>query len=656
MCTPKPRPSTKPDSLACCAERAAGITGELASLLHLHLRLRAWLLAGCLLLCGLGPAWAETVAQSVNNATRQFSSATAYALNDGHAPTPLGEVRLPHRWDRLSPRPTSGLLYRLTLPPGDGRPQALHLLRAGNQVEIRVNGEVLAMLGELGNPRLDAAKNNWLVNVPAALLSTTGPNVLELRITAQPDRYGGLWPVEYGPVASTTAAYNRLNFWKHTVQVWLSAGWLLIGLAAAALWAQQRVPLYGWFALAACLGVARHVDRLWPDPPVPWGLWAWLIAVAYGLHLLFMLHVVVSLMHATPPVRMRRLMLATGAVMVALATVAFVFSMPQAWTAALLVLLVFSLCVLWVTVRAARTAPLVWRVVLWTAVLVSLACAVHDLGFVRIGARTDSAIRISLMPFVAFGMALLMGGVIVVRYNAVVRAYQHLNNDLKVRVDEKERELKSTLEIVHQQKQAHALSEERQRIMRELHDGVGSQLVGLLNLASKGVTDPALIEEHVKLALDEMRMAVDSLQPVHNDLAIVLATLRYRVQARLEATGITVQWDVPNLPTLRNLTPQVALQVQRILLECLTNVLKHSRATVLRVHAEWIDTAPTRVLIEVSDNGVGIAADLAQKGLRGGLGLENMQTRATAIGATLFVGPAAPNGTMVRLAWPAQAA
>jgi signal transduction histidine kinase len=60
-----------------------------------------------------------------------------------------------------------------------------------------------------------------------------------------------------------------------------------------------------------------------------------------------------------------------------------------------------------------------------------------------------------------------------------------------------------------------------------------------------------VVEEHVKLALDEMRMAVDSLQPTHDDLPTVLATLRYRLQPRLDAAGIELVWNVAVMPTSR---------------------------------------------------------------------------------------------------------
>jgi len=201
------------------------------------------------------------------------------------------------------------------------------------------------------------------------------------------------------------------------------------------------------------------------------------------------------------------------------------------------------------------------------------------------------------------------------------------------------------------QRHEQAVLSERQRIMREIHDGIGSQLVGLLNMVGQPRMDRDAVEEQVKVALDEMRMAVDSLQPIHSDLTTVLATLRYRLQPRLHAAGIEVVWEVSALPPVSQLSPQSVLQVQRILLEAFTNVLKHARATQVTVHAHWRDGDPPVVILKLSDNGVGLPAEMPVEVSRGH-GVPNMQARAGAIGASLHIESLPAGGTCVVLEWP----
>jgi len=214
----------------------------------------------------------------------------------------------------------------------------------------------------------------------------------------------------------------------------------------------------------------------------------------------------------------------------------------------------------------------------------------------------------------------------------------------------REAQLQDAFKTIELQQRESAVQDERQRMMREIHDGVGAQLVGLLNLVHKRETNPAVLEDHVRQALDEMRMAVDSLQPVHGDLVTMLATLRYRMQPRLAAAGLDVEWDVVNLPVLNELSPHAVLQVQRILLEAVTNALKHARASKLVVTVRVDESEATPVVrLCLSDNGVGLPADPA---VSRGQGLANMRMRAQAIGASLQVATAAGGGTQVLLAWP----
>ena len=192
-----------------------------------------------------------------------------------------------------------------------------------------------------------------------------------------------------------------------------------------------------------------------------------------------------------------------------------------------------------------------------------------------------------------------------------------------------------------------AMLRERQRIMRDIHDGVGSHLVSLLGLAQKGIPGDAMQQE-IKVAMDELRVAVDSLQPVHGDLTTVLATLRYRLQPRLEAAGLQVEWDVGALPALDNLNPQMVLQIQRILLEAFTNVLRHAGATKITVAARAIDE-PSSLVLEVTDDGCGF--EVAQQPAQG-LGVQSMHSRSESIGAMLTVSSKPGEGTCVRLELP----
>jgi signal transduction histidine kinase len=169
---------------------------------------------------------------------------------------------------------------------------------------------------------------------------------------------------------------------------------------------------------------------------------------------------------------------------------------------------------------------------------------------------------------------------------------------------------------------------ERQRIMSDIHDTVGSQLVGVLALV-RGGAETKVIEQHTSDALQELRIAVDAIQPVNGNLAAVLATLRHRLQPRLDAAGLRLVWRVDDLPRLENLTPAMIQHIQRIVMEAFSNVIQYAKATTVSVTASLIQDPPS-IQMTIADDGIGMHSDADF-----GQGLANMRHRAQVIGAHL---------------------
>jgi signal transduction histidine kinase len=131
---------------------------------------------------------------------------------------------------------------------------------------------------------------------------------------------------------------------------------------------------------------------------------------------------------------------------------------------------------------------------------------------------------------------------------------------------------------------------------------------------------------------------------VGDDLLILLATLRFRLEGRLQAAGIALLWDVQSVPSLAWLNPALSLHILRSVQEILTNVLKHARARTIRLTATHDEEFVT---IEVQDDGIGF--DVAQAGP--GRGLSHLRQRAATLGARLEIDSRA-GATRVRLRLP----
>lgn len=194
-----------------------------------------------------------------------------------------------------------------------------------------------------------------------------------------------------------------------------------------------------------------------------------------------------------------------------------------------------------------------------------------------------------------------------------------------------------------------ARSEERRRLMRDMHDGVGGQLVGLLLSARRGAVDNAAMVEGLQGVMDEIRLMIDSSDAAGASLDAMLAVFQTRVRPRVEGAGFQFVWQDDH--TLgADLAPQDVLQVFRIMQEAVTNALKHSGGD--RIEIMVTDGADGDVRIEIGDNGAGLAGgDTPASG--GGHGLGNMRGRAEAVGGTIRFDDAAP-GLRVVLALPVQ--
>lgn len=206
------------------------------------------------------------------------------------------------------------------------------------------------------------------------------------------------------------------------------------------------------------------------------------------------------------------------------------------------------------------------------------------------------------------------------------------NINLERKLSQREAELRDIYASREKILATQATSEERQRIMRDMHDGLGSQLMSMLLAARRGVAKPAAVAEGLQSVIDEMRLLIDSMDSVGESLGSAFAMFRQRVQSRVEAAGMAFKWHDSSEGHLPELGPRDVLQVFRIMQEAVTNALKHSGGTALSVTiAPGIDPA-VAIRIGIADNGSGLGMANPR-----GKGLESMRARAAGINGRLEV-------------------
>jgi signal transduction histidine kinase len=254
-----------------------------------------------------------------------------------------------------------------------------------------------------------------------------------------------------------------------------------------------------------------------------------------------------------------------------------------------------------------------------------------------------------MRPYHVPVMLAAIGATIFERHASAVRQADRTNVELQALVEAKTREL----EVYHAEREQvlrqQALARERQRILADMHDGVGASLVGLQRYARSGQVDAKVVEQRAREAMQELRIAIDALEPAEGDLGAVLGNLRYRMEPLVESTGARLGWEVGELPPVEALEPAAVFSIQRILLEAISNALQHSGARYIRLSAR-----PNGDVIEikVADDGAGYDPPAGQHGM----GLGTMRARAQKLGASLDVASRRGEGTTVSLTIPCQLA
>lgn len=167
-----------------------------------------------------------------------------------------------------------------------------------------------------------------------------------------------------------------------------------------------------------------------------------------------------------------------------------------------------------------------------------------------------------------------------------------------------------------------AVLEERQRFARDMHDGIGGHLQGLLMRVRSQRIDSGAIADELQSGLADLRLMVDSLDQVDASLFAALANFRVRVGPQLEASGVALDWQLDDRLRGVALDPRATLSLYRILQELVSNCIRHAGASGMSI-ALGCDTE--RVLILAQDNGRGFDPLAAMTGR----GLSNMRERIT---------------------------
>lgn len=533
--------------------------------------------------------------------------------------------------------------YRVRVPAHDDQPMALYLPRLST-----LTAAVLGHTEQGWRLLLDnqpVARDQWVQPIWLPLPAAGRGMDIVIALPVQADGYHVVSRIWVGPRAELEKRWQ----WRARLQSGLpqaiSLTLVVLGLFALTLWLRRpSESIYGLFAFGAAAWLVRNLHYYASPPAHPllldWFWWATHASAAWVT--LFVLLLALRFASQRQPWLERVLM--AGVALVS------VLSMPL-WLQQLdLVVLQYSVTALLAGGGTAWVAWLAWRErrvelsLMALALLVGLMLGLHDLALLAAWAWPE---HVYLMPFATIIVMVCFLYAVQSRYMGAVEQVKAENSQLQEDLDEQAEALQAQHEQLREAERQQALLLERQRLMADMHDGLGSSLLSALVAVEQGQMSQDHVVEVLRECVDDLRLVIDSLEPVGHDLVSLLATMRYRLGKRLQSGGLQLDWDVQDLPPLAWLGPPEALHVLRLMQEALNNVVKHARASRVRLVTRHHGS---QVEIRIEDDGQGFDT----QAVRQGRGLKSQLKRAQHLGGRLRIDSMPGGGTRLSLRLPVE--
>ncbi|MCL6705549.1 ATP-binding protein [Pseudomonas sp. R2.Fl] len=543
--------------------------------------------------------------------------------------------------------PETEYLVHFRYPGGEGAVWSVFLPRFIIDVRVLVNGV------EIGNSGARATAGKAQLNLPfIATIPTVvlreGDNEVKVLVAADPPIAKHLESIYVGPDASLRPAYNIRSQIFQTLPLVFSAWRFMLAVLLAMIWTSRPKDMsYGYLTLALLAGAVRlaffNFDSLESLPIagmlmvfesaliVPFVLamtgyrphWRWSLLLIPGL-----LIPVVSAIGDPTMVKYAFLLLGPPSVLLHALAIGVVLCHAA-------------------IVRARSEAFL-----LGTAMSLIIVGVSHDI-LTLLNALPGPKYFFSVLFYSA--MLIAFGTLLSARFVQALRKVDGFATQLIVKVAEAEDKLRQSFAREQARDRAEALAHERDRLMRDLHDGLGGQLVRIVALSERDGGETARIGEAARAALKDLRLVIDAMEDVDGDLLLALASWRERTEIQLRAHQVELDWQIRSKTTdltFPELRPWHVIQIVRLMDEAVTNAVKHAEARTISVilrTAEGPENAQA-LHITIRDDGKGFDPEENQRAATG-FGLANMRKRAALCGATLSI-ESGPYGTSIDVALP----
>jgi signal transduction histidine kinase len=518
--------------------------------------------------------------------------------------------------------------YRLPLELDSApqQPWALFLPSVRTSVDVAINGNELVQ-DETGAPT--SAARMWfrplVYSVPTGLLRV-GSNTVTIALSAPAGR-GYLGTPLAGPHAALAPFVRKHRVWRQVLLQVIVVAMIAVGLLMMVLWFRRRgQSIYGLYGVGMSAWALHDLNYIVVNPPLPARYWDALSVALLGGFIgatTFFIHRYIGARRPRVERLLKWCLLIGMPLLFVLPDAGFHAFSEWLWHPVILSFGFYLYVLMYVTAWRRNSAEL--HLLAMTGSIMVLYGG-HDL-LSMLGAIPWGSGY--LLPYSAAPSLVVFSSLLVHHFARNLDALEALTRGLDLRVRAATQELERNHAQLRALERGRWLTNERERVARDIHDGVGGQLVALLARVKSGEHSADVTESAVTRAMHDLRLVIESLDVAEGDLGTALASWRHGLERRLGESPLRLVWEPGDAPRLPGFGPSEILSVLRLLDEAATNVLRHACASTLTVQYGMCDGV---FVVTLADDGRG-GAQVGEKGR----GIRNMQHRAQALGAELDI-------------------
>lgn len=473
----------------------------------------------------------------------------------------------------------------------------------------------------------------WL-SLPKALMNDSGDNFVDIRMHAF--QRGFIVPSMYiAPWEAGSQLYRTYNFLSNTLADATNLFSWLAGLFLICIWlfsgsASGPGRLFAFAGSSTLLWATLFTLALWPELPMSaWKLWRFSLYVLTG-GLVFLMSLFLF-EYAKTAISRRVIIFSVFLIffpplIFLIAEKSTEFFLDIYWTGAVITLYVIAIGNL-IIKRWGRFDALTMALLVHS--IIATIFAYHDY------AVQSGPMLLERRMFLDWGIPpvflepiylshltlptlLIISGVILVRHHIRNLALiKDSNIRLKEELDKREHEL--SIVYARQEKIIHenAVNQERNRILQDIHDGLGSKLINIVIELRSGFfkLDDLLLD--VQSCIDDLRILVNGQSLSETSLSVILEDMVQRAWRNLASINCRLSYRFDSIDPVQ-ISNDTGLAILRICQEMISNIIKHAQASEACIQLVW---SPLRdhLILEISDNGIGFSVESLQLHMKRGM-------------------------------------